>query len=76
VIVEPLLTVTAVAATPPTITLGVAPKLLPLIVTGVPPNVDPCAGYTATTWTTGAVGAVGEEPHALRDNDSASVYTA
>src|SRR5437764_9675094 len=40
---------TFVAATPPNVTVGVATKLAPLIVTFVPPDAAPVAGETDVT---------------------------
>jgi hypothetical protein len=49
VIVVAVVTVTSVAAAPPTVTLAGATKLVPVIVIGVPPPVEPLFGETALT---------------------------
>src|SRR5438132_5815243 len=49
VIVVLLTTLTPVAALPPTLTIAPAAKLLPVMVTSVPPFVDPDAGATPVT---------------------------
>ena len=64
VIVAGLATATSVAAPPPIVTLAPAAKLAPLIVTSVPPALDPAFGLTPVM--RGAVddGPVVEPPHA------------
>jgi hypothetical protein len=54
VIVVLFTTVTLVAAVPPNVTVAPAAKFVPVIVTAVPPAVDPLFGATLST--------VGEEP--------------
>jgi hypothetical protein len=49
VIEVPLTTTTLVAATLPNFTVAPAAKLVPLIVTAVPPTVDPLLGETPLT---------------------------
>jgi hypothetical protein len=44
-----LTTVTSVAAAPPIVTAVAPVKFVPVIVTEVPPRVDPVAGDTADT---------------------------
>ena len=56
--VEPF-TVTLVADFPPKLTVAVAVKFVPLIVTVVPPAVDPVAGVTPVTVGAGAGGGAG-----------------
>jgi hypothetical protein len=49
VIWVPLSTTTLVAAAPPTVTVAPVAKFVPVIVTAVPPAVDPLFGETAVT---------------------------
>jgi hypothetical protein len=49
VICVPLITTTFVAATPPKVTAAPGAKLPPVIVTAVPPAVDPLFGDTLLT---------------------------
>jgi hypothetical protein len=49
VIVVLFATVTLVAAVPPKVTVAPAAKLVPVIVTDVPPEVDPLLGLTLLT---------------------------
>ena len=63
-IVDPL-TVTSVAATPPTVTVAPALKFEPVMVIGVPPSVVPLAGVMDDT--VSVVGWVGELARAGRD---------
>jgi hypothetical protein len=54
VIDVPLTTTTVVAAAPPMLTVAPLTKFVPLIVTAVPPAVDPVAGDTPVTVGAGA----------------------
>src|SRR5258706_448842 len=54
VIVVPLTTVTPVATLPPTLTVAPAAKLVPVIVTAVPPPLEPDVGATLDTVGAGA----------------------
>jgi hypothetical protein len=56
-IVDPL-AVTSVAATPPMVTVAVAPKFDPMMVIGVPPRVVPLTGVMDATLR--VVGCIGE----------------
>jgi hypothetical protein len=49
VIVVPLTTATLVAAAVPNVTVAPVAKFVPVIVTAVPPAVDPLAGLTLLT---------------------------
>jgi len=49
VICVPLTTTTLVAAAPPNVTVAPAAKLVPVMVTAVPPAVDPLFGDTLLT---------------------------
>jgi hypothetical protein len=49
VIVVPFTTATFVAAVPPNVTAAPAAKFVPVIVTAVPPAVDPLFGLTLLT---------------------------
>src|SRR5580658_7887717 len=51
--VVPLTTTTLVAATPPNVTVAPATKFVPVMVTAVPPAVDPLLGVTLVTVGTG-----------------------
>src|SRR6201997_3250784 len=53
VICVPLTTTTFVAAVPPNVTVAPATKFVPVIVTAVPPAVDPLLGATLLTVGTG-----------------------
>ena len=64
VIVVGLATATSVAAAPPIVTLAPATKLAPLIVSGVPPALDPAFGLTPVMRGAVEEGAVSDPPHA------------
>jgi hypothetical protein len=49
VIVVAFVTTTFVAASPPNVTVAPAAKFVPVIVTAVPPSVDPLLGLTLVT---------------------------
>jgi hypothetical protein len=49
VIWVPLTTTTLVAAAAPNVTVAPAAKFVPVIITDVPPSVDPLAGLTLLT---------------------------
>jgi len=49
VMLEPLTTTTLFAAVPPNVTVAPTAKLVPVIVTAVPPAVDPVFGDTPLT---------------------------
>jgi hypothetical protein len=67
-----LCTLTPVAGTPPIVTVAPVANPRPVIVTAVPPCVDPMAGEMPVTWTTVGVGSVG----VVDEQDVASSATA
>lgn len=62
VIIVALSTATLVAATPPKVTVEPPRKLVPVIVTGVPPCVGPLDGCTEETRGVGGAGGVAMGP--------------
>jgi hypothetical protein len=73
-VIEPLeFTTTFEAGLPPTATVAVGEKLLPVILIGVPPSVLPAAGVTPDTASGPSVDWTGDPPHDAAMSATAAV---